>query len=90
MELTLQEQKAIQMLQTQPYDFEKVLTPERNIDIYKVLQWYERLLLSLELSRAKRKNEYTDVEKIEPKLEEPKLEEKKEESLPQEAPPSEQ
>ena len=76
-QLSLEEQQAMQMLQmTQPMVFQKMVK-EGNININDVLEWYQRFTMKLELAKAKRKQTYIDIEV---KLDGAELPESKEET----------
>lgn len=62
------------MLQmTQPEAFQRIVK-NGLVNINDVLEWYHRFIMKLELAKAKRKQDYIDIEvkPIETKLEEEK------------------
>lgn len=61
-QLSPEEQQAIQMLQmTQPEAFQRIVK-NGTVNINEVLEWYQRFILKLEIAKAKRKQDYIDIE----------------------------
>lgn len=63
-QLTPEEQLAIQILQiAQPEVFQQIAR-NGTVNINDVLEWYQRFVLKLELSKIKRKQTYIDIEGV--------------------------
>lgn len=61
-QLSPEEQQAIQMLQmTQPEAFQRIVK-NGTVNINEVLEWYQRFILKLEIAKARRKQDYIDIE----------------------------